>query len=416
MAVSEKKSNKPLIVAVVVAIAFIMTAIFALKTVQKRQSSATTMPVAPLAIEVLVAEKGRLQQKIPALANVKSAATVQVKAEIAGRVISILFREGDKFKKGDILAVIDGREQQAQLSAAKARSNVVDGQIAAIKANIKALESQKQGLKSNFDFLETELARYEKLFKASAISASAIDAHRNKRNDAESKLLSLEAQIQAQRAQVTTLTSQKNASRKEVDLWQVRKDYSEIVADFDGVLTMRHQEEGNLVMPGSIIFTIDDTSYTRLLMQLPQNAADKVALNQKVVAHEYPHAEIKVSRIYPALNELRQFVVEAQTTKSAVSQLKFEMQIPVSIIVKEVEGTLVDRSACFVNFNQPEEIFLYPITAGVARRTSLPPLLKSSEGHAVFAAEMLQPGTVLAAGSYLENVRLPSSFTVEVLK
>lgn len=415
MAAPEKKSNKPLIIAVIVAVVFVFAAILSLNFIKSRQSKATAMPVAPLAVKTLVAEKGMLQQKIPALATVKSAATVLVKAEIAGRIISQSYREGDQFKKGDVLAIIDGREQQAQLSAAVARSSVVDGQIAAIKANIKALESQKQGLKSNFEFLESELARYEKLFKASAISASAIDSHRNKRNDAESKLLSLEAQIQAQKAQIATLASQKNASRKEVDLWQVRKDYSEIVAEFDGVLTMRHQEEGNRVMPGSIIFTIDDTSHTRLLMQLPQNAADKVKSGQKVVAVEYPEAEISISRIYPALNDFRQFVVEALTNQ-AMPQLKFEMQIPAAIVFGQVEGVLVDRSACFVNFNNPEEIFLYPITDQTARRISLKPMMQSSEGHAVFDATMLKPGTLLAAGSYLENVRLPSSFTVEVLK
>ncbi|MEW6708225.1 MAG: HlyD family efflux transporter periplasmic adaptor subunit [Candidatus Riflebacteria bacterium] len=415
MSEKDKKSNKPLIFAAIIAAIFVSVAFWGLSNIRARQSMAEQMPQKPLAVKTIYSQKGVLLQKIPALATVKSAATIMVKAEIAGRIISMPMREGDHFKKGDLLAIIDGREQQAQLSAAQARSSVIDGQIASIRANIKAFESQKQGLKSNFDFLESELQRYEKLFTQQAISASAIEAHRNKKNDAESKLLSLDAQIQSQKAQIATLESQKQASRKEVDLWQVRKDYSEIIAEVDGVISVRHQEEGNHIMPGAAIMTIDDTSHLRLIMQLPQTAAGQIEAGQSVILNEYPDASFVLTRIYPALNDFRQFVVEAQAEKMNLS-MKFDLQIPASIVVKRVEGTMVDRTARFINFNFPEQNYVYLIEESIARRISLKPLLISAEGHAVFDTGELAPNSLLAAGSYLENVRLPASFPIEALK
>lgn len=415
MSTKENKSKKPLIFAIIVVLIFVAAASIGLKRIRARQSLATAMPDPAMAVKTLVAQRGFLQQKIPALATVKSAATIQIKGEIAGRLIQLPLREGDRFKKGDLLAIIDGREQQAQLSAAKARSNVVDGQIAAIKANIRALESQQQGLKSNFDFLESELQRYEKLFNSQAISASAIDAHRNRRNDAESKLNSLLAQIQAQKAQIATLESQKQASRKEVDLWQVRKDYSEIFAEVDGVVSMRHQEEGNRIMPGTPILTVDDVSHFRLIMQLPQGVASKIKVGQVVQSSECPDARFEISRIYPGLNEFRQFVVEAESASSNC-RLKFDMQLAVDIIVNQLEGTLVNRSACFINFMEPKRIWLYPISNGFAQRVDLEPLMLDAEGNALFDSGKLPPGSLLAEGAYLENVRLPASFPVEVLK
>ncbi len=412
---NNKKSNKPLVFAAIVAAVFVAVAFVGISKIHSRQAMAEGMPQKPLAVKTIHAQKGVLIQKIPALATVKSAATIIVKAEIAGRIISMPLREGDHFKKGDLLAIIDGREQQAQLSAAQARTSVIDGQTASIRANIKALESQKQGLKSNYDFLVSELERYEKLFNQQAISASAIEAHRNKKNDAESKLLSLDAQILAQKAQIATFESQKQASKKEVDLWQVRKDYSEIIAEVDGVLSVRHQEEGNHIMPGAAIMTIDDTSHLRLIMQLPQTAAGQIETGQSVILNEYPESGFVLTRIYPALNDFRQFVVEAETEKSNLS-MKFDLQTPADIVIKRVEGTKVDRAARFINFNFPDENYVYLIEASTARRISLKPLLVSAEGHAVFDARQLPPDSILAAGSYLENVRLPASFTVEVLK
>lgn len=414
MSDQNKTSKKPLIIAAVIAILFLMFAFAGLYRIRSKQATALPMPDLPLAVKVVPAVAGNLKQSIPVLATVKSAATTQIKAEISGRIVKLPLREGDSFKKGDILAIIDGREQQAQLSAAKARSNMADGQIASIRANIKALESQRNGLHSNFSFLESELLRYEKLFNAQAISASAIDAHRNRRNDAESKLLSLDAQIQSQKAQITALESQKQASRKEVDLWQLRSDYSEIVAEFPGVISQRHQEESNLVMPGTPVLTIDDNRKTRLLMQVPQHTAANIQQGQTVSLISDYSVDFTIERIYPALNDFRQFVVEAQT-EMVLPQFKFDMQIPAEIITRKVEGVIVSPSALFVNFTAPAEVILYPVKDNYAIRTSCKPLMISPDGRAAFSPDDIPEGTLLAAGSYLENVRLPASFAVEVL-
>jgi len=67
----------------------------------------------------------------------------------------------------------------------------------------------------------------------------------------------------------------------------LRFDYrlaeQDIVAEADGVIAARHQEEGNRLMPGSLILTTEDTSSVRLIMQLPQDAASKIKLGQKVI-------------------------------------------------------------------------------------------------------------------------------------
>lgn len=415
MSTKENRPAKPLFFALLVAVTFLSLAIFGLVRLKQRQSDASPMKKPVLAIKTVTSYPGALQMVIPALASIRSAATIQIKAETGGRIINLPLREGDKVKKGDLLVTIDGREQQAQLGAAKAKSRVIDGQIASLKAGINAMQSQKKGLNSNFGFLESELKRYEKLFASNAISASSVEAHRNKRNDAESKLLSLQAQIQAQKAQISSLESQKQAARKEVALWTVRSDYSEIRSEVDGVVAMRNQEEGTRVLPGSIILAIEDTSSTRLIMQFPQNAVGLVQLGQKVIAENFPKADFVINRIYPSLNAMHQFVVEAKEDASR-SQIKLDLQIPVSIVVKQLEGTVVQRSALFTNFNNPGEFYVYPVANGVASRTSIKPMLIDADGNAVFSPVQIGADTVLAAGSYLENVRLPSTFAVEELQ
>jgi hypothetical protein len=92
------------------------------------------------------------------------------------------------------------------------------------------------------------------------------------------------------------------------------------------------------------------------------------------------------------------------------------MQIPVKVVVEVISGTVVPAAAMFINFAKPSETFLYFIEGKTAKRTSLKPLSISDENAGVFDSNAVKPGTILAAGSYLENVRLPASFSIEVIK
>lgn len=412
------KSKKPLYLAILIAVIFVAFAIIGLARLKARLSTATTMPEPPLAAKTVTVHTDTLKQTLSALATVKSAASVQIKAETSGELISLPLREGDLVKTGDLVAVIDSREQQAQLSAAQAKSEGIDRQILSMKAGLKSLFNQKDALESNFRFILSDLKRDEKLYNADAISARALEISRNKKVDAESRLRSLEAQIQAQQAQIASLQSQKKASSKEIDLWQVRKDYNEIRAEFDGVISARLQEEGNRIMPGMPIMVIDDTSSIRLIMQLPQSMSSHVTTQQKVQVEGHESLDFRISRIHPTLNNFRQITVEAvcQNLSEETEKLKFDMQIPVKIIIKEISGTKVPAAARFINFNHPRQSIVYILEESRATRTSLKPLLIDEKGDAVFAETDLAPGTILAQGTYLENVRLPATFSVEVIK
>jgi len=52
----------------------------------------------------------------------------------------------------------------------------------------------------------------------------------------------------------------------------------------------------------------------------------------------------------------------------------------------------------------------------VAVRTPVSATLHGDGGKKLVDAKFIAPGTELAVGSYLENIRLPASFAVEVVK
>jgi len=369
----------------------------------------------PLAARIVKVETGQVEKTIAALATVKSAATVQIKAETGGKILSLPLREGDRVKAGQVIGLIDSREQDAQLQAAKARNQSASNQVAATAATLQMLTSQIDAAQTNFEFWTGELKRDEELYQAGAIAQTAFENTRNRHAEAQSRLTSLKSQIQSQKSQVDALLSQKTASEKDVTLWQVRRDYTELTSPVDGIISARLQEEGNRVLPGVAVYNIEDTTKTRLIMQVPQEAAAKIEPGQPVSLRSHASASFSVSRVFPVLNELRQVIVEAET-QTLCPGLVYDMQIPVRIAVERGAGTVIPEEARFVDFSRSDRFFVYVVKNDMALRTSVKAVLEGDNGMTLVDAAEIPPETVLAVGSYLENIRLPASFAIEVVR
>jgi HlyD family secretion protein len=95
-------------------------------------------------------------------------------------------KEGDAVKQGQILAVLDSREQlEAVLRQAEARVKVAQARLAQVKVGAKAADVE--GQRSEIARLEAELsnataeyARYQTLRQKEVVSASVLDAKRTR--------------------------------------------------------------------------------------------------------------------------------------------------------------------------------------------------------------------------------------------
>lgn len=146
-----------------------------------------------------------------------------VRARVNGYVEKIEVDIGTVVKKGDVLAFVAVPELEAALSVAKARAHVEQA---------KAQGAQNMGRVSQKRF-----SRLNKLFKGDpdAVAADRVDA-------AETHAVKFKsARETAEAMQRARLAEQRGA--------ELLRDYQTVRAPFDGIVTIRHVEVGNLVGP-----------------------------------------------------------------------------------------------------------------------------------------------------------------------
>lgn len=91
---------------------------FALCACTKKEQKPVPKPPVPVALAPV--ERKTVPVQIRAIGNVEPYATVAIKAQVSGEVLTVHFTEGQDVKKGDLLFSIDSRTYQAVLKKAEA--------------------------------------------------------------------------------------------------------------------------------------------------------------------------------------------------------------------------------------------------------------------------------------------------------
>jgi RND family efflux transporter MFP subunit len=185
--------------------------------------------------------------------DVEAFANAPIYAQVSGYLQKWYSDIGARVKKNDLLAQIDPRTYQAALAQAKGAL----ARDSATLANAKV-----------------DLARYQALAAQNAIS---------------------QQQLATQAASVNSVAGVVDADRAMVSQAEINLAYTRIIAPFDGVVTTRSVDVGNLVTVGTPtstpLFTVSDQSRMRVYVRLPQNYASYVRPGMAVTytVPQYPN-------------------------------------------------------------------------------------------------------------------------------
>jgi len=186
---------------------------------------------------VLIATAGPEDMRVlqSGLGTVVSLGTVTVRSRVEGQLVSILFKEGQLVKAGDVLAEIDPRPFEAQLAQ-------VQGQAARNQALLKNAK--------------LDLERYKALRDQDSIAVQQVDAQ-------ESLL---------QQYQGTVL-----ADQGLVDHAKLQLAFTRITAPISGRIGLRQIDSGNNVTTSDALAVINQLQPIAVVFTVPEDVAPVVA-------------------------------------------------------------------------------------------------------------------------------------------
>ena len=199
----------------------------------------------PTPVGVATVQKGDMPVTLTGLGTVTPLATVTVKTQINGYLVTVAFQEGQMVKKGDFLAQIDPRPYQVALEQA-------EGQLAKDQALLKNAQ--------------LDLQRYNTLVAQNSIATQTRDTQVSLVSQDQAAIKTDQAQVDAQKLNLV---------------------YAHIVSPVTGRVGLRQVDAGNYVQtsdpngivvvtqlqPISVIFTLPEDNLPAVMKQVHAGAA-----------------------------------------------------------------------------------------------------------------------------------------------
>ncbi len=321
-------------------------------------AAATAQPVlvGPENVVVVKAEEIRSGPTLSGAIEAERNATVR--AEITGAVMQTFAEPGQRVSARSLLARLDDSAIRDQVLSARAAVATA---------------------KSAADIAARELDRAEALLKAGAIAERDLERARNG---------ALAAGTQLANARALYASAEK------------QQDRTRILAPFAGVVSARQANAGDIVSPGTALFTIVDPSTMRLEASLPAQSLALVRVGLPVeftvAGYEGRRFSGRVTRINPAVDPATRQVRITATIPNAGATLVSGLFAEGRVASETRTGPVVPVAAVDESGVRP---FVMRIRNGRVERVEIELGVRDEQSETVEARAGLVPGDTVLLGT-----------------
>ncbi len=230
-------------------------------------------------VEIVHPQRQTIRRGVGEPGEIEAFETTALHAKIAGYVKRWTVNIGATVKMGQTLAELSVPELEAELiqkqaavAQAIARRKQAETALRVAEANVKGAEAKLVEVRAGTKRVEADLARWkaefrrvEELHAARALTGSLVDETRSKLRASEASgeentaqiasadvaLIQSRAALDSSRSDVIAASATVDVARADVGTVQARLAYTRIESPFDGIVTQRNVNTGDLTQPGA---------------------------------------------------------------------------------------------------------------------------------------------------------------------
>jgi RND family efflux transporter MFP subunit len=226
------------------------------KTAPEKSADATPVDTATVAV-------AEVADTFEAGGIVQARTTATLMARIPAPVREVRAVPGDRVRAGQVLIVLDGRDLAAQARRARAEGASADQDVIAAAA-------ERQAAEAALALARATHARIAGLHAKRSATPQELD-------DATAALRAAEARAAGAAARAQAAVSGVEGARAASEAADTTETFSRIAAPFDGVVTEKMIEPGNMAAPGTPLMRVEDTRRFRLDVRVDESRIGRVS-------------------------------------------------------------------------------------------------------------------------------------------
>jgi len=214
--------------------------------------------------------------------TVRAAKRAVLSFRVSGPLVELPALEGQRVRKGQLLAKIDPRDYQRAVRTLEARLADLNAQYKAMKTarpeDIRRLEAMLAAAQSKLLESTASFRRYSRLYENNNISKAEYDQARAGRDVAESEVRSAEesltiAQSGARPEDLEAMEARIRAMETDLRKAQDQLSDTELKAPYEGVVAERYVDNFEYVTAFNRILSLQDIRIIEIVAQIPEGMA-----------------------------------------------------------------------------------------------------------------------------------------------
>lgn len=278
---------------------------------------------------------------------------IKIYSEVSGKITEIFKDENDNVKKDDALLKIDDTYYKLQLNQAEANVKAIEYKLQEAKAGSRneQIEQAKntanqikallEGAEKNLEFAEKDLNRAEELYNNQLISQSQFEQAQNKYYAAKSQYDAYKSQYQAALNQVKLLEEGSTSytiknleatleqAKVSQELANLNLQKTRVISPVNGIINKKLVNIGELVNPGTPLFSIIDLNNLWIKIYVPEKDLSKIKLGQKVKIKADPFNDKEFEGEIVYISNKAEFTPKNIQVKEDRLNIVFEVKIKI---------------------------------------------------------------------------------------
>ncbi len=277
------------------------------------------------------------------------------------RIADMLVQEGDKVKKGQLLATLDTLRLSHEVAQAAAQVKAQGEVLAALVAGTRPEDIRKA--RADVEAADAEKKNAEVVFRRKSMLAAKDLISKQERDDAKTAADYAQAQLKAARETLALAVAGPRrediaAARETLKAYEAslsvakrNLEYASLYAPSDGVIQTRILEPGDMASPQTPAFTLalTDPVWVRAYIPEPDMGKIRLGMSARVTTDSYPGKRYKawIGFISPTA----EFTPKSVETREVRTSLVYQVRVYVCNPDNELRMGM--PAAVIISLNQP---------------------------------------------------------------
>lgn len=237
-------------------------------------------------VQTAMAVRRNIEAQVTASGQIQPKNHADIAANSIGQVRQLLVKEGDHVRRGELVAIIDNVQQQADVASFQAAVRTAQAQYQAQKAALATNQADLQNATAQLEQAREDWRRAESLYGAQLLSKADYQTKLTAYRAAEAQHDLSAAKVAQARADL--LSAQAGIRQATANLKRVQDVYAktQLRSPLDGLVTYLPVHVGDTVVmglqnqPGSLVMRVADMSVVTAELQVDETDIVNVKLGQ----------------------------------------------------------------------------------------------------------------------------------------